>query len=812
MIHFFDEITDDMTSTVGGKGHNLGECARAGFPVPPGFVVPTDSYRLATSTIAKDLANAVEAGNAALARKLVGSTRFTDDFVAEVRSAYIKLGEPPVAVRSSATAEDLADASFAGQQDTYLGVQGVDNVLDAIRRCWASLWTDRAIDYRRTQNVSSEGLALAVVVQEMVEPDMAGVLFTRNPLSGSDEMMVNSSYGLGESVVAALVTPDTFTLARAPFAVTGREIGTKATRIDSVQGGGTRTTEVSADDRARPSLDDAQLRELADLGARVEDHYGHGQDLEWAYAAGVLYLLQARPITTGGVREEGHAPTSGRVARALRDDLIEHYPAPYPLDLWAVLRIQSVVQDLIRSLGMTVPAAEEVITGDDDGVIRIVASPPRPTFRLFKGLPRTFRAGMRHDPWAWPMEREALQERLGRLRTWTSGAAGASDADLLGMVDAALQAAADTTADRFLNYLSPMMALRGEASFLLRCARSSSVSVEDLYEGLDYVTAQVTSSLSTLVSEARRAGLADVITGAPAGEVSARLRASEGGAAFVDRILQFLDLWGARTTRMYLPFSNRSWREDPESLYALLAVALRGGELGEQRQQTAVESVRQRLPKPLQERWLKIVARLRAMHVGREGTLYMIEEFFCVARRATDEMARRLVEKGAIAHADDMVYLYPGEVRAALTGTGGNDLHAAIDRRRRRRGAAEALWWDRGVATADGDVVRGVPGSSGRAVGTSRIVQGPQDFPRLQPGDVLVCPYTDPTWTPLFGIARAVVADTGGPLSHAAIVAREYGIPAVLGTQNGTSLLTDGVTILVDGTAGTATVDSTESL
>lgn len=196
---------------------------------------------------------------------------------------------------------------------------------------------------------------------------------------------------------------------------------------------------------------------------------------------------------------------------------------------------------------------------------------------------------------------------------------------------------------------------------------------------------------------------------------------------------------------------------------------------------------------------------MRALHVGREGTLYLIEEFFVVARHGMNEIARRLVDRGVITAAEDIMFLYYEEVTSALEAP--MPLAEVVARRRRRRGTAEAIWWDRGDSLDDSDALRGTPGSSGRAVGTARIVHGPSDFGRLQPGDVLVCPYTDPTWTPLFGLAAAVVADTGGPLSHAAIVAREYGIPAVLGTGNGTSRLPDASRVLVDGSAGVVTVE-----
>lgn len=808
MILWFDNIGSDQADQVGGKGANLGECSQAGLPVPPGFVVLTDAYRQATQAITGELADAIERGDAAAARQQILDLPVPPDLHKCIADAYGQLGEPPVAVRSSATAEDLADASFAGQQDTYLGIRGRDALIDAVRRCWASLWTDRAVEYRRQQRVIDDDLALAVVVQQMVAPEVAGVLFTRNPMGDSGAMLVSSAYGLGESVVAALVTPDSFTLGRNPVTVLARDIGSKETRIDAVEGGGTRTTNVAASDRERPSLSDDDLTALVELGQKVEDHYGTGQDLEWAIADGELYLLQARPITTGESDVMGHSPVHGRTARTLRDDLIEHYPGPYPLDLLAVHAVQEVVQESMRSVGLKATPATDVIDGDDDGIIRITATAPRLSPRLVLDFPRTFREGMSHNPDDWSAERDAGLKRLENLLA-RGPVESCSDSDLARLVTDAVGEAARTTSDRFLNYLAPMMVHRSAAQALTRIARMrDSVSVENLYENLDYTTAVITSNLGALVGETRSLGLADTITGAEPGTVRTVLASTPEGLDFKRSVTDFLDQFGARTTRMYLPFSNRSWREDPESLYALLAVALRGEGLGQTHARGSAESVKQRLPKLLRGRWNRTVNTLRSLHVGREGTLYLIEEFFVVARQGMDEIARRLRQREVIDAEEDIRFLYYDEVTSALQSTEATMCQKAIERRRRRRGAAEAIWWDKGDTLDDTDALRGTPGSSGKAIGPVRIVRSPADFGRLEAGDVLVCPYTDPTWTPLFSLATAVVSDTGGPLSHAAIVAREYGIPAVLGTGNGTSRLTDGQRVTVNGSDGAVTVEN----
>lgn len=806
MIVRFDDITADDTARVGGKGANLGECARAGLPVPPGFCVSTDAYREATREVTAQLTTDAAGGNALAARERVLGLPLPQSVRSAISEAYHWLGEPAVAVRSSATAEDSAEASFAGQQDTYLGVVGVEAVLDAVRRCWSSLWTDRAVDYRRQQGVPDDGLALAVVVQAMVPADTAGVLFTRDPVTGDDTtMLASSSYGLGESVVAALVTPDTFTLSRDPAAVRARQIGSKRTRIDQTPEGGTTTTDVPQADQAGQSLTDAELLRLVELGERVEAHYGAGQDIEWAFVGDELYLLQARPITTSAPAVEGHAPVHGRVERALRDDLIEHFPAPFPLDLFAVHRVQDIIQDLMGAAGLRAVPAASLLRGDHDGIIRITVTRPRPTAATLTRLPALFAKGMRHDPSTWPAEEGALREQLERLATRVAALVSQDDTAAIKAVDEAVEQAASITADRFLHYNAPMIVSRCLASAMISFSRPEHTTTpEDLYAGVPYVTAEITAAISDLASTSRQSGVAELIVSAPQGAVAQALAADPSGRMLQARVETFLGAYGARTARLYLPFSNRSWREEPETFYALLAATLRGTPLEQARGTDPAHDIERRLPRMLRALWRRSTARLRARHVGREGTVYLIEEFFCLARAAMDEIAVRLVARKQLDDPDDIRFLYFPEVEQALRD---HQLRfqSVVSRRRRKRGTAEAIWWDRGQADDDGDALRGLPASAGRASGTARVIRSPEEFDRLQPGDILVCPYTDPTWTPLFALAAAVVADTGGPLSHAAIVAREYGIPAVLGVGRATGL-PDGATVLVDGTSGAVTV------
>lgn len=801
MIYWFDRIGSSDTRLVGGKGANLGECFKAGLPVPPGFVVGTEAYCLAVREVSEVIVRAAEAKDYEQAQKLVRSLKIPANLMEQLERAYLTLGEPVVAVRSSATAEDLAEASFAGQQDSFLGVKGIDALWEAVRECWASLWNERAIGYRAKHGIGNNGLALAVVVQKMVAADVAGVLFTKNPMANNNHMLVSASYGLGESVVAATVTPDTLELSRASREVVSSVVGAKETRIDMVVGG-TAVSEVPLELRSQLSLDAEQAADLVELGLSVEQYYRSPQDIEWAFTGGELFLLQSRPITTKLSRVDPHFEANNRIERTLREDLIEHYPAPYPIDLVAVHALQNAVQIMMRKLGLRAPRAELLILGDEDGIIRVRAVAPKITPSLLIKLPLLFREGMSHNADAWDEEEVEATSRRHELSARANEAARLNDDELDQLLKDVLHEASALMRDRFLYYLAPMIVWREVAERQIQLAKlKSEVSVEDLYEGLDYVTADISSSLAALVDSAHAHGLSEIILDSSPEDLISSLNSHRAGPAFVSELRQFLERRGARTSRMYLPFSNQSWREKPEQLIDLLVVSLRSDSKPQKHKVSADERVRGSLPAILRSCWDNTVRKLRALHVGREGSLYQVEELFVVARRVMTEIAGRLLQNGSIKRLEHARFLYYEEILSGMKQPN-PALQQTVVNRSSKRGTAEAVWWSRTDSVTGVEIVSGSLGSPGRVVGTARVIHSPAEFSRLEKGDILVCPFTDPTWTPLFAVAAGVVADVGGPLSHAAIVAREYGIPAVLGAGNATSQIKDGARILVDGTQG----------
>src|SRR5215211_2401673 len=312
------DVDSTMINAVGGKALNLGIMSTGGLPVPGGFCVTTDAYRLVVQQRLDDLmdklASATDTDGVAAAAEEARRRVLGLEPPAELRNAitdhYAALGDQePVAVRSSATAEDLAYASFAGQQDTYLNVVGTAALLDAVRRCWASLWTDRAISYRNANGIDHRSVTLAVVVQRMIDAAAAGVMFTANPVTGNrNETVIDASPGLGEAVVSGAVNPDHFVINSVDHSVVTRRLGDKRVMITSTPGGGTVHREL-ADQSSAACLNDEQLRQLVDLGQQVQQHYGAPQDTEWALdSAGKFWLTQARPITTLYPLPQTHRP------------------------------------------------------------------------------------------------------------------------------------------------------------------------------------------------------------------------------------------------------------------------------------------------------------------------------------------------------------------------------------------------------------------------------------------------------------------------------------------------------------------------
>jgi rifampicin phosphotransferase len=856
---------------VGGKAAHLGELIGVGFPVPPGFAITTAAYAQVAAALTAEL----DAARPERARKALAQAEIPPAIAAAVRTAYVGLGsDVPVAVRSSATAEDLPWASFAGQQDTFLNVVGADAVLDAVRRCWASLWTDRAVSYRSTQGIDHHAVQLAVVVQPMVDAAVAGVLFTADPVTGTrTRTVIDASPGLGEAVVSGAVNPDHIVVDTDGTSVT---LGDKALRVRPLPGGGTEQVHTTGA-AEQACLTDAQIAELVALGRRVEAYYGWPQDLEWALDAdGVLWLTQARPITTLHPLPEPSGDglhvwfcftlaqgltrpvtpmglAAFRVISATASEKAFGVPVPDPLAGAPALRdaggrafldITSVLRsDVGRA---TVPRVLDVMESRSAVVLRSLFDDPRLAVqgrsraRFARRLLRTLIRFRIPSVLALALLNPAAGRRhVGRVGAQVRGLAcapaGATVAERLDRAERALRAA-------FL-VLPRVIPVAGAGFAALQLARVvartelGEAGIFDLLRSLPHnPTTEMDLELWALATRLRGSPDATAaLRATPPAELACRF-AGDGPPlppALQEGLGRFLARHGHRAVAE-IDLGLPRWSEDPTHVLGVLtnylrqddgeqapdAVFARGARAAEAAVAEVVEKVRRR------SRLRALVVRF-ALHRMRElaGTRETPKDYLIrILAHAREQLAAVGVElagRGLLDDPADVFFLDLVEARSSALA--GADHRAAVLARRenherelRRRHVPRVLLSDGTEPEADArfgahpspdGALVGTPASAGTVTARARVVLDPVGA-HLEPGEILVAPSTDPGWTPLFLIAGGLVMEMGGPNSHGAVVAREYGIPAVVGVAAATSRLTTGDVVTVDGAAGTARLDA----
>lgn len=830
-------------ASVGGKGANLGELLSAGIRVPGGFVVTTDVYRdfLRENGLDKALSRGLaEAGEdearlvafAGELRRRIREGRFPAEAASEIRARYRELGESArVAVRSSATAEDLPDSSFAGQQETYLNVRGERALLERVRDCYASLWSDRAVCYRAHRGCGSEGVAIAVVVQEMVESEKSGVLFTANPVSRSaEEVQINAAYGLGESVVSGRVNADSIVSDR-EGRILERHVGDKATQIlyadsaaaaglladgdagDGKEPGETVEVPVSEELRRKTVLSDEEARELVELGLRIERLYGKPMDIEWAWKDGVFTILQARPITTlNGAEDAAEVERylrGMRMTRGLREVMrfqLEKMPFAYRAFDFDLINLITEQKPRIFAEGGIRINGDMAI--DDDGIQTIPAPKKGITWRIYR-LPGFLLSLMDFD--ACERACEGFMKRYGEELEGIKGLSfetmGSAECGAFLRRSRALLR--DIAYDRFRYALFPSVLNGPRFTRLIRKANPE-YSAFDFYRGLDNRTAVVARDIMRMARELKRnPRIREAIS---EGESFEDLCGRFG--EFRELSEEFLEKNGYKSDYNCYCADARTFLEEPDRLAQILRPLMGGGDTGEtsetseadDEKRAEYERILAALKKKTGRRFPKIKRRIeqyRAFHVVREETQYMWERLFFYVRKCLRRINFLLL--GDERYLEGVANLFYEElVQAAERGALREADRERIRRRNELHPLAERVWdaCKYLVFDARGDVLRGVGGSPGRAAGRVCVISGPGEFHKLKKGDVLVCHLTDPEWTPLFQLASAVVADTGSALSHAAIVAREFRIPAVLGVGFATEAFKDGDLIQVDGEKG----------
>ncbi len=808
-IKAFDEIRKGDIAIAGGKGANLGEMTQAGITVPPGVVLTADAYDFFME------AGGIEPQkfeSAAQIRSAILSTKMPAEIETEIREFCGTLEEGArMAVRSSATAEDLDDASFAGQQETYLNVIGTDNVLTKIRECYASLWGDRAVSYRKNSGYDKQKTSLAVVIQQMVESESAGVMFTSDPAGDRENIHINAAYGLGEAVVSGIVSPDEYICTK-EGTVLKQVTGSKEVEIIyDADNGGTQKVPVDENRRKQSVLNKEQIVALVKEGVRIEKHYGHPMDIEWAVKSGRIYILQARSITT--LKEhtgktftekdfEGYPkvkPAKGAMREAVLFNL-EKTPTPYyPLDHDFGGNVGEQKGVLFSEIGINFEGGMYPI--DRDGISYQASN----KFKLGKNvfaIPKYLKliGDVDHNI-------KCADESLAKCRAEFEKEKSLSpkDAGAIGeSLERMRKLIGKTAYDRFLYALFPNAIESMKVTKVLHKI-DGKLNSYDVLDGLSYVTADMNRAMKELC-EYITADSQMTETVMNAGYEKICSTYPELG----NRFEEFLKQFGSKSDFNCYCFIAETWRENPDRFVNALRPMLKSGgeavatkEESEQHFADLMTRVRAALPATKYATFEKRVKGLRHYHYIREATQYLWESEFEYCRK----LLRKLAEITNVSY-EDYLFLFAEELfEVCRQGTLG-DKAGLIDKRKNKRAFAEA-YWDKCMKDAlagDDDSIKGIGASDGQVKGKVCIVHSPEEFYKLEKGDILVCTYTDPEWTPLFALAAGVVVDTGGTLSHAAIVAREYGIPAVLATGDATLKLKDGDVVLVNATEGSVTL------
>jgi len=854
-----DEIEQSQVAEVGGKGANLGELSRIdGVRVPPGFCVTADAFREIVAAapsldgvlerlrgLRPDDREAIGAISAE-ARGVIEEIPLPDDLVAAVGAALARFGEHTAyAVRSSATAEDLPTASFAGQQDSYLNVVGVTAILEHVRRCWASLFTERAVTYRLRNGFDHRRVHMAVVVQAMVFPQSAGILFTADPVTSNRRVAtVDAAWGLGEALVSGVVSGDVYTVR--DDEVVAKTVGAKEHAVEALPQGGTRTTTVAPERRRQAVLTDAQVVRLVRLGRRIEAHFGRPQDIEWCLVDDDFAVVQSRPITTlfpVPVTDDGanHVYVSVGHQQMMTDAMkplglaLWQMTTPRPMaeaggrlfvDVAALLAAptsRARMLDLARSDPLIGDALQTVVDRGD-------FLPPPPDEAPAVAPPGGEQPLIEADP---ALVVEFVERSRASLAALERDIATMSGPELFDFIRGDIGELRRVLFDpRSLQVIMAGM----DATWWLNEHLQEWLGEKNVADTLTQsVPHNVTSEMGLALLD-----VADVIRPHPdvveflqqvelAGSLDDgfldELATVAGGPAARDAIRTFLDEYGMRCPGE-IDITRPRWSERPAMLVSTILGNVRNHEPGagkrlfERGRQQAWEKEAELLERLLAlpdgqqkaDETKRMIDRVHTFAGYREYPKYGMVCRYFVYKQALLREAERLVRAGVLRALDDVFYLRFDEFDEVVR-TNRADERRIRERRTEFRSFQELR--PPRVFTSDGEVITGTyrrddlpPGalaglavSAGTVEGRARVIVDMAQAD-LEAGDILVTAYTDPSWTPLFVGITALVTEVGGLMTHGAVIAREYGLPAVVGVENATRLIQDRQRIRVHGTEG----------
>lgn len=854
----FDEVDRTQVAIVGGKGANLGELSRIdGVEVPDGFCVTTEAFARTVAGASSlddrlDELSRLEPGDRAAISVLSEQLRRTveelvvpEEVAEAILAAHARLGiDGAYAVRSSATAEDLPTASFAGQQDTFLDVVGAAAILEHVRRCWGSLFTERAVTYRLRNGFDQKKIQMSVVVQRMVFARAAGILMTADPVSSDRTVVsIDAGFGLGEALVSGLVNADVYQVR--DDRVTSKAIATKKVAVEPVPTGGTQVNEIARERRNEPVLSDDEVLRLARLGRRIEAHFGSPQDIEWCSDGDGFRIVQSRPITT-------------------------LFPIPVAADgenhVYVSVGHQQMMTDAMKPLGISVWQLTSNAPMRDAGGrlfvdVTAMMSTPTKGAALVAGLGKS-------DPLMGDALRTVL-ERGDFVRQVPEEESGAPPAPF-GVAAERIETDPDIVSELIAESEASLTALKGEIANLSGPALLDFIR-SDIQEklrqvlfaprGLQVIMAAMDAT--EWLNDRLRAWLgeknaADALTQSVPGNVTSEMglalldvadviRPHPEVVAYLERIedddflVGLADVAGGEKTRAAIEdflveygmrcageidITRPRWSESPTTLVPTILGNIKnfGPGAGRQRFEDGLRDAQQKqqqilralraLPDGEQKavETEQMIERVRAFSGYREYPKYGMVSRYFVYKQALLREAERLVESGVLREADDLFFLRFDELHEVVrTHRADQEL---VDARKDAFRSYQSLTAPR-VLTSDGEALTGayrredlpadaLPGlavSAGTIEGRARVISDIAQAD-LDSGDILVTAYTDPSWTPLFVGIAGLVTEVGGLMTHGAVIAREYGLPAVVGVEHATELIRDGQRIRVNGTDG----------
>ena len=849
------EVSEAHLPRVGAKAYNLSRLARIpDVRVPPAFCITTEAYDLVVAqnpkvqTLIGRLHSQPSRAKqtAGELRTLIESLVIPDHVCTEISEALQALGtQDTYAVRSSATAEDAPDASFAGQHDTYLNVSGPSQVIQHIPKCWASLFTERALSYRNEKRIGHTEISMCVVIQHMLTPLVSGVMFTADPLTHDRKTIsIDAVYGLGEPLVAGLVEPDTYKVRGQK--IVSRRIGAKSFKVGAISGGGTVRHDVEYHERSRQALSDEQILALSVHGTSIASQFGSPQDIEWCLEAGEFYIVQARPVTT-------------------------LFPAPKSKDGFKRVYISSghmqVMTDPILPLGMSVFELASQFTLDRAGgrhFVDITEDIARPTGRrvvlqkvsnmdplmtsavkqvmqrmdYLRAIPRgkgNLSSSIRWMPWliqAYKMYRandpriidervSFFEQELRELEREMDELTGTDVVDYIIRDRPRLQAMLfDAT------WFGAVLLCQYVSGWLRKNVPTRRNVLAALSKSIDRnITSEMGLALCEVADVVRRhPRVVEYFASRPEDDMMQRLREMEADEV-VSAIDRFLAKYGSRCTAE-IDLTRPRWREDPSQLVPAILSNLRVLSPGEHRTRfehgkceaaAIIESIVTEAKKsPRGEGRARKLRRMLSLFRNFTGVREYPKYFWMrrndIYKKALVRMANTLQADGVIQERTDAYYLYLEELREAIAKRCVD--HERIRARKEQYAQYELMMPPR-VIFSDGEVppaeydtshipegaLSGIAVSAGVVEGRA-VVALSLDEVSLEPGDILVTAFTDPSWCPVFLSVAGLVTEVGGMMSHGAVITREYGLPAVASVPDATSLIITGQRIRLDGTNG----------